>query len=456
MGVNRHRLSAGRHLSAGQLVRLTQDIYTYGNPCLNGGCIEITCDNPLPQCCQYEDILDALGVAGSDSSKPAEDENFYGPSGAFQHGNGVAKMDNFFGIGAINAFVPNHTQLFSENRNNSNDAASDNHAPVFNITSNLNYARYHPEKKVHDPIPNVNYSALKKVIASTPAFSLGESSDLIDSLPTKANSGGIDHAFDRMTNEVVENSPEIFAPTRNDPRVDPYSSDTNASEGQYRSFGSSFCESLLCNYSTNICLCCGDGDGQTPCPDDCTDINACASAQCQDPAAECGVNFCSCIISGSEVLCCRPNNVNPCRNDCGENLCSGNPNGCECTPEQIQPNTDPCDEPDRVCQSPCDLNNPCSAANCQRCVDVDNPDTGECGTACVDNCFEGQLCCAGTCKYPCPETGGCPDCGSNCCPDGEQCCSFDFCAPEGCCDCPESGCCNGSCCVDGQVCWSSV
>ena len=68
--------------------------------------------------------------------------------------------------------------------------------------------------KVHDPMPNVTYKDMKKIIGLTPAMSMGDSSGQIDSLQTRANSGGIDFAFDNTKRTIIE---EEEPPT--DPRV---------------------------------------------------------------------------------------------------------------------------------------------------------------------------------------------------------------------------------------------
>ena len=204
----RHRVTAGRHLGVGRLVRLMQDVPFYLNPCLHGNCdTGPTCDHPLPECC--EDILDGTGLGGEDNTKNSADVRLMSRRAYEDQTNGGVEIDSFFGLGAINLLVPSHTQLFSENRSVHNDAAKD-HAPVINISGNLGYARYRKGAKVHDPMPNARYSAVKAVLGSTPAMSMGKSSSFINSVQTNRNSGGIDFAFDNQVKEIAEITTPVF------------------------------------------------------------------------------------------------------------------------------------------------------------------------------------------------------------------------------------------------------
>ena len=138
MGANRHRLTAGRHLSAGQLVRLTQDFFVAPNPCDLGQCDPPVCEDPDPDCCEADG---SAGGDGGDGIDPVENRRFFRPSEVFAQTNGGSTLSHF-AVGAINLMVPSHTQIFSENRDRLNDAADDNHAATHNITNNLGYARY--------------------------------------------------------------------------------------------------------------------------------------------------------------------------------------------------------------------------------------------------------------------------------------------------------------------------
>ena len=215
----RHRVTAGRHLGAGNLVRLTQDFWVYNNPCPSGNCNEgPTCDNNDPlNCC--DDILLGTGLGDIDNTKSAEDVRLAGGTAAFHQTNGGVEFDGLFALGAINLIVPSHTQTFSENRNAHNDAAGD-HSPVMNISHNLAYARYRKGMKVHDPMPNVTYTDMKKIIGLTPAMSMGESNGHIDSLQTVNNSGGIDHSFDNIQPDVVEDAPSLAIDPRLQSKLD--------------------------------------------------------------------------------------------------------------------------------------------------------------------------------------------------------------------------------------------
>jgi len=74
--------------------------------------------------------------------------------------------------------------------------------------------------KVHDPMPNVTYKDMKKIIGLTPAMSMGDSSGHITSLQTKDNSGGIDHSFDDIQPDVIEDSPSLSVDPRRQSKFD--------------------------------------------------------------------------------------------------------------------------------------------------------------------------------------------------------------------------------------------
>lgn len=194
MGASRHRLTAGRHLSAGQLVRLTQDFYIAPNPCDSGQCNPPVCEDTDPDCCEAD------GSAGDDGGNPVDPpgaRRFFRPSEVFAQTNGGSTLSHF-AVGAINLFVPSHSQIFSENRDNLNDAASDDHAATYNITNNLGFARFRKGVQIHDKMTELSYKDLKVVDGLTPAMSLGESTGRISSLTTRKNSGGIDYSADRQ------------------------------------------------------------------------------------------------------------------------------------------------------------------------------------------------------------------------------------------------------------------
>lgn len=195
---NRHRLTAGRHLSAGQLVRLSQNMYIPLNPCLNGNCNENECEYDDPTCCEplSAHSTETYGVTHSPNER-----NFYQASDLFAQENGGISFSGMLGFGGINLLVPSHTQLFSENRSNLNDSAQETHSATYNISSNLGFARYRKNYAANDPMKSLSYSSLKKVVPLTPRMSLGESSLSIDSVSSKQSSGGIDFQKNRVSGE---------------------------------------------------------------------------------------------------------------------------------------------------------------------------------------------------------------------------------------------------------------
>jgi len=195
---NRHRLTAGRHLSAGQLVRLSQNMYIPLNPCLNGNCNENECEYDDPNCCEplSAHSTETYGVTHSPNER-----NFYQASDLFAQENGGISFSGMLGFGGINLLVPSHTQLFSENRSAFNDATKDTHSATYNISSNLGFARYRSNYKANDPMNSLSYSSLKKVMPLTPRMSLGESSISINSISSKQSSGGIDFQKGKVSGE---------------------------------------------------------------------------------------------------------------------------------------------------------------------------------------------------------------------------------------------------------------
>lgn len=210
---NRHRLTAGRHLSAGQLVRLTQDFYIAPNPCPNGDCNDNECEHENPDCC---DPLSGLGGDALASTDNPKDRTFYRADEVFTQENGGVTFSGMLGFGAINLLVPSHTQLYSENRSSMNDAAKDTHSATFNISANLGYARYRKDYNAHDPMPSLSYKTLKEHIPLTPRMSLGETSSAIRSIPIDKDSGGTDFQADNTT---IVPDPISTLNKNNDPRV---------------------------------------------------------------------------------------------------------------------------------------------------------------------------------------------------------------------------------------------
>lgn len=194
---SRHRLSAGRHIGAGRLVRLIQDFYVGPNPCPDGSCNSEPCPFDNPDCC---DPISGYGSDGLAATDKPSDRTFYRADELFSHTNGGATFTGLLGFGAINLLVPSHSQIFSENRNNLNDAAKDTHTATYNISTNLGFARYRKDYNAHDPMKEMSYAELKASMPLTPRMSMS-SSARIDSLSTDKNSGGIDYQADRETTE---------------------------------------------------------------------------------------------------------------------------------------------------------------------------------------------------------------------------------------------------------------
>lgn len=210
---NRHRLTAGRHLSAGQLVRLIQDFYVAPNPCPDGNCNDNECEHDNPDCC---DPLSGLGSDSLTSTDNPKDRTFYRADELFSQQNGGVTFAGLLGFGAINLLVPSHTQLYSENRSAMNDASKDTHSATFNISANLGYARYRKDYSAHDPMPSLSYKALKEYMPLTPRMSLGETSSAIRSVPVDKDSGGSEFQAD---NTIAVPDPVSTLTKNSDPRV---------------------------------------------------------------------------------------------------------------------------------------------------------------------------------------------------------------------------------------------
>ena len=393
----RHRVTAGRHLGAGRLVRLTQDFFVYNAPCPDGSCNEgPTCECPP---CEDGDFLDGTGVGGADNSRNATDVLLAGGSAAFHQTNGGVNNDNFFGLGAINQFVPSHTQVFSENRKNFNDAGGE-HAPVFNISHNFAHARYRKGVKVHQPIPNVPYSVLKSVIGTTPAMSMGDSSGFINSVQVRKSSGGVDFAFDNSSEDIKEDT----SPNQ-DPRV------TN----KISELGISAIE------------------------------NDRRYQKARESIFSTGVN----VVSGDEVFYRSGVDGCACPGEPGHNVCTYCCNGCgdqtDCF--VMCPFQGTCENPEDPCRA--------ALANCPCCDPAPNPcldDNGGCDDKCVcepvlnnNGCFTGQTTC--DCDPPCdPCNNLCgQDENCNCIPSlikecknakGEVCSTIEYCPNDPVPQCP--------------------
>ena len=429
----RHRVTAGRHLGVGRLVRLKQDVPFYLNPCLNGNCPDgPTCDHPgtspdgVP-CC--DDILDGLSVGEEDNTKSASDVRLMTSRAAFQQTNGGIETNSFFGLGAINLLVPSHTQIFSENRNEHNDAGK-NHSPVINISGNLGYARYRKGMQVHDPMPTASYDEVKKIMGSTPAMSMGKSSFRIDGVSTKEDSGGIAFAHDNRIEEVVESKDEIIP--SEDPRfnfTDIHPLDRNSTVTSFVIDKDADIAGRALQYERGVARHV-DSDGTLPeqrsmplacscqecCGDGCGEINLCLTPQ-QGCADDCP-DSCDCFICDGGNNCCDDFLVDPCEGV----LCN---EGCVCVVTE-----------EASCTSPGNY-------QCQK-VDEDGDPTGEdCNADPCANCFE---CCINQKCADVDECGVCNGNGPDACPEcgGDCTCSGDC---SGCVEEDECGVCGG----DGPI-----
>ena len=371
MTVSRHRLSGGRHLGTGRLVRLVQDEPLHiqsgagedgpGDPCI---------DNPsLPECCiDAATLLD--GILETDANNIYNVDHISGASA----GGGQAIFTNtVFGIGSIDATVPSSVTIFSENNKNLSNAATDTFSPSFSILSRLGYARYRKGLKVNDPFPTGTYAEIKKVIKSVPRASLYHGN--FDTLSTGLNEGGIDYTSD---NEII---PQNVNPITRDRGLD----DPRLQQVLNRNTGPNTAAA-----GPGVCV----GGCGTP-----------GSAQCQE--------FCE---NGSSPDC---------------SACPQNPDQCEC--EDPKPECDPpceecftcfngtCQQSEFGCNCPGGGCLPCTKCVGGECVpidpedDCDNPDNADC-PACdpCSSCNPGEICCDDACTTPCAD-GSCPPCDE--CPD---------------------------------------
>lgn len=201
---SRHRLTGGRHLGKGRHVRIYQDVIMPIHPCSDGRCTDIACENgDDPTCCEP---LGGYGTAQSNAQEDPANRDFYRAEDLFaqeKYGNTFA---NFFGLGAINLLVPSYTQIYSENRDNFNDAADDNHIAVQNISRDLKHARWRRDRAAHIPLREKTYAEVKKYDPLTPRMSMGNDSPLITSIQPQDNAGGIDYQTDRIIEEPKRQS----------------------------------------------------------------------------------------------------------------------------------------------------------------------------------------------------------------------------------------------------------
>ena len=465
----RHRVTAGRHLGAGNLVRLTQDFWVYENPCPSGNCNEgPTCDNNDPDnCC--DDILDGTGQGDVDNTRSAEDVLLAGGTAHSHQTNGGVEIGDLFALGAINLLVPSHTQILSENRKAHNDAAGD-HAPVMNISHNLSYARYKKGMKVHDPMPNVTYKDMKKIIGLTPAMSMGDNSGQIDSLQTRTNSGGIDFSFDNTKRTIIEDTspttdPRLLSKFEQTGTIRPeFQSDSPfMDDGVFDTIGDSIDDIITLRQSTGTDCdrCCGGVGDISLCnviPEDpdcggCPSSSACAGefdnrGCCAIPNPCLGIPcppgcLCRTIVGpgqcdGGDIICDCPDPCDKCPGDCG---CDANGNciplgGCGCgegdpevcTPEK--PCGGGCDEPctpdpgcgcgedppiDCKCGNGCGDGSDCDPADCGECpdqCDADDCEVPDCNGVCGGKGCDGVISCCEDGETTCQPCPPCPDVSS--------------------------------------------
>ena len=371
MTVSRHRLSGGRHLGTGRLVRLVQDEPLHiqsgagedgpGDPCI---------DNPsLPECCiDAATLLD--GILETDANNIYNVDHISGASA----GGGQAIFTNtVFGIGSIDATVPSSVTIFSENNKNLSNAATDTFSPSFSILSRLGYARYRKGLKVNDPFPTGTYAEIKKVIKSVPRASLYHGN--FDTLSTGLNEGGIDYTSD---NEIIPQNVNPITRDRglDDPRLQQVlnrnagpntaAAGPGVCVGGCGTPGSAQCQEFCENGSSPDCSACPQTGEQCECED--------PKPECDPPCEECFTCF-NGTCQQSEFGCnCPGGGCLPCTK------CVGG----ECVP--IDPEDD-CDNPDNADCPACD---PCSSCN------------------------PGEICCDDACTTPCSD-GSCPPCDE--CPD---------------------------------------
>lgn len=439
MGANRHRITAGRHLGAGRLVRLIQDFYVAPNPCLDGNCGDPECpDIDGDGCC---DPTGGVGGDGGGVDDNPLNRSFFRSSEVFAQTNGGVTMTGMLALGAIDLIIPSHTQVFSENRSKFNDAAKDDHSATYNISTNLGYARYRKGFAVHDKMPALSYSELKNSKVLTPRMSSGDSTGKINSLSTKQNSGGIDFQAD---NTIIEKKQVVNLTAKNDPRVTNdlvtdrvYNDNENINpEGISSTVPFSDVNThVVTNENPRIKRSLPNGKyvadggwesvvehgnyGSTPDPfrrealielfTDCNNQQICANVNCDDlddtdacyECNNCG-GICTVCPNCAPLVACR----------CLGKICSyACPGGC--------PVCDTCGCPGSGGPQPCPCgDSECDPANCKAFTECDNcADKLDCEAPCPDVCPENGEC--GTVS----ECGICNgDCDPSEFPDGEFCC----------------------------------
>ena len=429
MGVSRHKLSAGRHLGAGRLVRLYQDVYGYNRPVTTGGGGGPECPEDDPCCVEsssltsyFGDLLDNEGPNGTDYLVADQSINKGLASGA----TSGFSMNRVFGFGVINITVPSYTQLFSENRKNLNNVAKLNHTPSFIIGHDLSYAKYDPKYPIHRKFPSANYQKVKSVIESTALLSMGDNSDFIDNLPTHLNQSKIDFTYDASSSVTPR---PVTDRGSNDPRNEinrtggsgpPDITQCPGESACEFAFGANYCQNggHCDRYGTAIlpnggdcCRCCGvtiqppvELDCQSD--DDCGECETCFNGECQKFPDCCGSDSCDDIDCGVCKTC--EVNSSPASGQCYTCVNDSSSTHCSCPGNECE-----------QCQV-CSADGSCQPVTCNPAVnggffdtgDEDCCPTGETGPT-ADNCninpcpVDQNLCCD-------PVTGNCVQCDDPC------------------------------------------
>ena len=376
MTVSRHRVSAGRHLGAGRLVRIIQENIKPRSVAEGTGGPGDPCDEDptLPACCDAAaSLLD--GILETDRNNIYSVDHI---SGASAGGGQVIYENSVFGVGSIDLTVPSAASIFSENNKNLTNAATDTFSPNFSIGSNLGYARYRKGASIHDPFPTTGYSTTKRIIKSVPRASVDYTS--FTDLSTKQNEGGIDYSADN----IIARDTTLLVKIRdrtNDPRNIPEIANATSNNQPSTSGPGGLCV-LGCN-----------APGSRQCIDHCrginvTDCSGCpqsdVSCECDDPPVDnCPTDGCPTCFS------------------CVEDA-DGNRN-CEQT-------IFTCNCPGGACPT-CQV---CVGNACSTEIDCGNPDNASCSQCdpCA-SCSGGQICCSDTCVDGCPD-GSCPPCTDPC------------------------------------------